>query len=88
MTANAWPPLRRLAILLTLCAVAALNLVDRQLITILLEPIKHDLHASDTAMGLLTGLSFALVYATSALPIARLSDRTTRRDILALCLLV
>ena len=68
--------------------VAALNLVDRQLITILLEPIKHDLHATDTAMGLLTGLSFALVYATAALPVARLSDRNVRRNILALCLLV
>ena len=88
MTANAWPPRRRLLILLTLCGVAALNLVDRQLITILLEPIKHDLHVTDTAMGLLTGLSFALVYATAALPVARLSDRSVRRDILALCLLV
>jgi predicted MFS family arabinose efflux permease len=83
-----WSPVKRLLVLLTLCLVAALNLIDRQLITILLEPIKRDLHATDTMMGLLTGLSFALVYATAALPIARWSDRTVRRDLISLCLLV
>jgi predicted MFS family arabinose efflux permease len=83
-----WSPAKRLFVLLTLCVVAAVNLIDRQLITILLEPIKRDIHATDTTMGLLTGLSFALVYATAALPLARWSDRTVRRDLIALCLLV
>jgi len=86
--ASPWPPVKRLWVLLTLCVVSAVNLIDRQLITILLEPIKRDIHASDTTMGLLTGLSFALVYATAALPIARWSDRSVRRDLIALCLLV
>ncbi len=81
---TAWPPAKRLVVLLVLCLVAALNLIDRQLITILLEPIKRDLHATDTTMGLLTGLSFALVYATAALPIARWSDRGVRRDLISL----
>jgi len=88
VSAPPWSPVKRLSVLLTLCVVAALNLIDRQLITILLEPIKRDLHATDTTMGLLTGLSFALVYATAALPIARWSDRTVRRDVISLCLLV
>jgi predicted MFS family arabinose efflux permease len=88
VSTDSWPPVKRLLILLTLCVVAATNLIDRQLITILLEPIKRDLKVTDTAMGLLTGLSFALVYATAALPVARLSDRSVRRDILAVCLLL
>ncbi len=80
---TAWPPAKRMAVLLVLCLVAAINLIDRQLITILLEPIKRDLGASDTMMGLLTGLSFALVYVTAALPIARWSDRGVRRNLIA-----
>ncbi len=43
-----------------LCAVGLFNLVDRQVMTILLEPIKQEFGASDTAMGLLTGSVFAL----------------------------
>jgi MFS family permease len=80
-----WPPRRRLFVLLFLCLVAAINLIDRQLISILMEPIKREFKASDTMMGLLTGLSFAFVYVTAALPIARWSDRGIRRDIIALC---
>jgi MFS family permease len=82
---SSWTPGRRLFVLLTLCLVAAVNLIDRQLISILMEPIKREFKASDTMMGLLTGLSFALVYVTAALPIARWSDRGVRRNIIALC---
>ncbi len=77
-----------MTLLLVLCLVAAINLIDRQLISILMEPIKREFHASDTLMGLLTGLSFATVYATAALPIARWSDRSIRRNVIAACLLV
>jgi predicted MFS family arabinose efflux permease len=83
-----WSAARRLTLLLVLCVVAAINLIDRQLISILMEPIKRDFRASDTMMGLLTGLSFATVYATAALPIARWSDRSIRRNVIAGCLLV
>jgi MFS family permease len=85
---GSWSSARRLSLLLVLCAVAAINLIDRQLISILMEPIKREFHASDTLMGLLTGLSFASVYATAALPIARWSDRSVRRNVIAACLLV
>jgi predicted MFS family arabinose efflux permease len=61
-----------------------INYVDRQVLAVLLEPIKRDLGASDTAMGLLTGLAFALFYTTAGVPIARLADRGTRRDVIAL----
>jgi predicted MFS family arabinose efflux permease len=51
---------------------------------VLLVPIQRDLHVSDAAMGALTGLSFSLVYATIALPMARLADRGNRRNVIAI----
>lgn len=60
----------------------ALNLFDRQIIGILLQPIKQEFHLSDTALGLLSGLAFALFYATLGIPIARLADRRSRRLIM------
>ncbi|MEQ8690791.1 MAG: MFS transporter [Pseudomonadales bacterium] len=57
--------------------------VDRQIMGILLEPIKQDLGASDTQMGFMVGLTFALFYATLGLPIAMLADRSNRRNIIA-----
>jgi MFS family permease len=62
--------------------------VDRQIMGILLEPIKHDLGASDTQMGFLIGLTFALFYATLGMPIAMLADRGNRRNIIALAITI
>jgi predicted MFS family arabinose efflux permease len=56
--------------------------VDRQIMAILLEPIKLELGASDTQMGFLIGLTFALFYATLGMPIAMLADRSNRRNII------
>ena len=78
-----WGSARRAFVLTLLCIVAAVNLADRQLITILLTPIKREFHVSDTSMGLLTGMAFAAVYVTAALPIAYWSDRGSRRKIIA-----
>ena len=61
-----------------------LNFVDRQIMTILLEPIKAEFGASDTQMGLISGLAFALFYATLGVPVARLADRWSRRNVLAI----
>ena len=52
-----------------LSIVYAVNLLDRQILSMLLEPIKADLGISDTALGFLTGTSFALFYATAGIPI-------------------
>ena len=60
------------------------NFVDRQVMTILIEPIKTEFGASDTQMGLLSGLAFALFYATLGIPVARLADRWSRRNVLAI----
>lgn len=62
------------------------NAVDRGLLGILLEPIRNEFHASDTALGLLGGLAFAAFYSTLGIPIAALADRTNRRTVLAVAL--
>ena len=65
-----------------LTAVYASSQVDRQIMAILLEPIKLELNATDTQMGFLVGLTFAIFYATLGMPIAMLADRTNRRNII------
>jgi predicted MFS family arabinose efflux permease len=66
--------------------VATVSFMDRQILAILLEPIKHDLGASDTEMGLLTGFAFVLFFALASVPIARAADRYSRRNIIAVAL--
>lgn len=62
-------------LLWTLLAVYVLNFLDRQIVTILAEPIRRELGLSDTQLGLMTGLAFALFYAVLGIPIARYADR-------------
>jgi len=81
------PRYRRYALTL-LFLVYTLNFVDRQIVNILAELIKHDLDLADWQLGSLTGLSFALFYATLALPIARLAERGNRVNIIALSAIV
>ncbi|MEN3951094.1 MFS transporter [Iodidimonas sp. SYSU 1G8] len=59
------------------------SFIDRSIINILIPPIKEAFQVSDTAMGLLTGLAFAVFYATLGLPVALLADRSNRRNIIA-----
>ncbi|MFT6093355.1 MAG: putative MFS family arabinose efflux permease [Pseudohongiellaceae bacterium] len=66
-----------------LTVVYSFNFIDRQLLSILQESIKLDLSLSDSQLGLLTGFAFALFYVTAGLPIARLADRSNRRNIVA-----
>jgi len=65
-----------------LTAVYASSQVDRQIMAIVLQPIKLELGATDTQMGFLVGLTFALFYATLGMPIAMLADRSNRRNII------
>ncbi|MFD2932937.1 spinster family MFS transporter [Spirosoma flavum] len=58
--------------------------VDRQILSLLVEPLKHDFQLSDTEVGSLMGLSFVIFYATAGIPIGRLADRSSRRNIIAL----
>lgn len=58
--------------------------VDRQIMGILIEPIKNEFMVTDTMMGFLSGIAFALFYATLGLPIAILADKGNRRNIIAI----
>ena len=64
------------------------NFIDRQILSILIDPIKEELGVSDTAMGFLTGFAFAIFYTVAGIPIARLADRGVRRSIIAVGLTV
>jgi predicted MFS family arabinose efflux permease len=75
-------PLRRNYMTFLLALVYMLASADRNIMSILLVPIQKELGASDTAMGLLTGAAFSIVYATGALPLARFADRGHRRNLL------
>jgi predicted MFS family arabinose efflux permease len=70
---------QRRYVLFLLFMVSVFNYVDRTILSILQVPIKADLGLSDSQLGALTGLSFALFYATLSLPIARLADRWIRK---------
>lgn len=70
-------------VLVILTVMYVINYLDRQILNILLQPIKNEFHVSDTALGLLAGPTFAAFYATLGIPIARLADRFNRRNIIA-----
>lgn len=74
--------------MLMLFAVSTFNYIDRTIISILQVPIKQELGLSDTQIGALTGLAFALFYTTLSLPIARLADRSNRLNIIVISLTV
>jgi MFS family permease len=76
------PPYRGYAMSLLL-AISVVNYLDRQVINILAEPIKRDLHLADWQLGMLTGLAFGVLYTFFGLPIARLAERRNRPLIIA-----
>jgi MFS family permease len=61
-----------------------INFVDRQIVSILAEPIKLELGISDSWIGFLGGPAFAIFYATMGIPIARLADLWVRRTVIAI----
>ena len=70
-------------VLLSLLLIAYIfNFLDRQILGILLEPIKADLGFTDSELGVLTGPAFALVYSLMGLPLALLADRTSRANVI------
>jgi predicted MFS family arabinose efflux permease len=74
--------------LFVLCLIGVCNSLDRNIIGVLIEPIKVEFRVSDTLLGLLSGLSFAAFYATLGIPIARWADRGDRTKVISLSLLV
>lgn len=81
-------PRYRRYVLAMLVIVYIFNFLDRQIVTILAEPIKMELGLSDTQIGLMTGLAFAIFYTVLGVPIARLADRANRTSIIATALVI
>ena len=69
--------------LMMLALIYIFNYIDRLLISILIEPIKLEFGVSDTMIGLLSGVAFALFYTVFGLPLGRLSDRIGRKPVIA-----
>jgi MFS family permease len=65
-----------------------LSYADRQILAFLVGPLKHDLDISDTEVGLLQGAAFALVYTFFGLPMGALADRLSRRNLVAIGVVV
>lgn len=60
-----------------------LSFVDRQILSLMVDPIRRDLDISDLQMGLLQGMAFAVLYAIMGVPIGLLADRMNRKKIIA-----
>lgn len=65
-----------------------LNFIDRQILAMLIEPIKKEFGVSDTAMGFLSGFAFVFFYTIVGIPIARWADRGSRKVIITLAVTI
>ncbi|MNB64412.1 L-galactonate transporter [compost metagenome] len=69
--------------LFVLASIYVFNYIDRQLMAILIEPVKLEFGISDTGIGLLSGVTFAVFYTVFGFPLGRLSDRIGRKPVIA-----
>lgn len=75
-----WPPSSRAWWAVgVFCIAAVLSYSDRQILSLLVDPIRADLHASDVQIGLLQGAAFALIYAVAGVGLGRAADVLPRR---------
>ncbi|OAN65955.1 spinster family MFS transporter [Sphingomonas sp. TDK1] len=80
------PAAPRGLVLAMLLLVYIFNFLDRQILSILAQPVKADLGLDDGQLGMLGGFAFALLYSTLAIPLAMLADRTSRSWVIAVSL--
>lgn len=69
--------------ILLLMLVYMVNMLDRQIFTILAEPVKNDLNLADWQIGAISGLAFALLYTAAGIPLSRIADRGDRVRMIA-----
>ncbi len=82
---NGYPSPTRAWVTVAILMVAyVLSFIDRQILNLLVGPIRRDLMISDTQMSLLMGLSFALFYTVCGIPLGRLADTKNRRGLIAI----
>lgn len=78
-----WPSaLRGWSAVAVFCVAAVLSYTDRQILSLLVDPIRADLKITDTQIGLLQGVAFALVYSVAGIPFGRLADMVARRSVI------
>jgi MFS family permease len=73
-------------VLIVMCVVYAVSIADRYVVSTVLDPIRRELHLSDSGIALLTGAPLALFYVSFGIPLSWLADRSNRRNILVLSL--
>jgi MFS family permease len=78
----------RWSILAILALTYAVHSMDRAMPGILVEPVRHEFHLKDAALGLFTGSGFGVGFALAVLPIGYLTDRVNRRNLLAAVLVL
>ena len=76
-------PARAWYVLGLLTLVYVFSFLDRTILSLLVGPVRHDLSISDTQVSLLMGFSFALFYTFFGLPIVRMADTYSRRQLIA-----
>jgi predicted MFS family arabinose efflux permease len=79
---------RRWYVLIVMSLVYAISIADRYVVTTVLDPIRRDLHLTDSGVALLTGAPLALFYVTFGIPLSWFADRSNRRNILSASLAV
>jgi len=82
------PLLQRWYVLIVMCAVYAINIAARYVVTTVFEPIRLELKLTDAGAAFLTGVPLALFYVSCGIPIAWLADRSNRRNIVAASLIL
>jgi len=81
-------PVVRWYVLIVTCLIYTVNIADRYVVSTVLEPIRMELHLNDTGVAFLTGVPLGLFYVTLGIPISWLADRSNRRNILGICVLI
>jgi MFS family permease len=79
------PSLNNANVVFMLTLASTLSFIDRQILNVMIGPIKRDLGGlSDTEISLIIGLAFSLIYSLATLPVARIADRGNRRNVIAI----
>ena len=71
-----------------LVAMATFSMVDKMVLAVLIDPLKHEFGMSDTQAGVLTGISFSLFFALAGIPLGIAADRLHRRNLIAVCITI
>src|SRR5690606_14828043 len=81
---QSWPPRKDAYYsLIVMTIVVMFTVIDRQIMSVMIEPMKQDFQVSDTQISLLIGAACSITYGIAGLPIARFADRTDRRNLVA-----